>query len=80
MNSTAAINWAAMPHSELQQNLAAGLAEARQRVEDMLALTGAPLGAPEERRGPGRPPGATNKPKLSAREQQLADAAAEQVQ
>lgn len=70
MSST--IEWEALSHPQLTEALAAGLAESRRRVAEMLELTGmAP--APVEKRGPGRPPNAGKQ--LSAREQQIADAA-----
>lgn len=63
----ASIQWEELSHAQLTEALAAGLAERTRRIEEMMALTGA-VSIQEERRGPGRPAGSSNK---SARQQQL---------
>jgi len=77
----ASIGWEELSHAQLAEALAAGLEERDRRVQELMALTGASLGQQEERRGPGRPRGAASsantEPRLSARAQQLADAAGE---
>jgi hypothetical protein len=75
----ASIEWEGLSHAQLAEALAAGLEERDRRVQELMALTGDPLGQQEERRRPGRPLGSGSKakdePRLSARAQQLAEAA-----
>ena len=68
----ATIEWEQLSHAQLTETLAAALSERERRVNELLSLTGGVTLTADRPRGPGRPPGSTNKgePK-SAREQQL---------